>query len=647
MSHFVSSVSAAEVALERVWPRVRNRFNRHPNRKRLADYRLSLEQEFPRLLDRLTDLYHDQWDLYYHLEQLIFTGASQWLSYTKPPHPYRPEDHRWIDSEHSIGATGYVDLFAGNLTGLAKKAGYLEDLGITYLHLLPFFDVPEGDSDGGYAIRDYGNVNPKVGTIEDLKDVAGELHRHGIRLVLDFVFNHTSDQHDWALKAKDGDARYQNYYWLFKDTTERDAFGAHLRDIFPDKRKGCFTWNDDVGAWVWTTFNSFQWDLNYANPEVFHAMCTEMLKLVDAGADVIRLDALAFTWKQPGTSSENLPKAHTLIQAFNAFLRICAPHVALKSEAIVAPDEVEKYIDPGECPLSYNPNLMALMWEALATRQTRLLINGTRRRTELPNGSAWINYLRCHDDIGWAFADQDAWDIGINPHDHRWFLNQFYTGQFPGSFARGVPFQEDPATGDCRISGTLASLVGLEKALTEQDEQERQLAIQRILMLNGTMIAFKGIPLIYLGDEFAMLNDHTYLDHPDHSDDSRWVHRVAFDDAWLKRRSAQGSIEQIVFEGMQNLIQLRRQHPVFGDADISIEDQFDEHLFMFRRTNDDTSALVVANFSEHQRELNSSQMHSLGLSANSLDLISNTKPDSTDQLMLKPYQLCWFVNKFN
>lgn len=637
----LNQTDQAAVALQRLWPKVRNRFTRHPNKVRLTDFKQALEQDFPRLFERMISLYEGHWDFYFHLEQLLITAANQWLSADRKPTVYQQNDLDWMQASSTIGATGYVDLFGGDLQGLENKIAYLNELGISYLHLMPFFDVPDGDSDGGYAIRNYGAVNPKVGTLQDLKSLAHSLSENRIKLVLDFVFNHTSDQHEWALKAKAGDKTFQDYYWLMRDPAEKEAWGEHLRDIFPDKRQGCFTWNDDVDAWVWTTFNSFQWDLNYANPEVFHAMCGEMLKLVDAGADVIRLDALAFTWKQQGTVCENLPKAHELIQAFNAFLRISAPQVGLKSEAIVAPDDVMGYISPDECPLSYNPNLMALMWEALATRQTRLLINGSRHRTAIPEGAAWVNYLRCHDDIGWAFADADAWHSGINPQDHRFFLNQFYTGQFPGSFARGVPFQADPRTGDCRISGMFASLVGLEKADEMDDPNERTLAIKRMLMMHGVMFAFKGIPLIYLGDELGLLNDHSYLDNPDHANDSRWVHRIALTDERMARRKQQGRVEHTVFQSLQSMLKIRKAQPAFGPGGIQIEPERDEHLFIFKRFTKSSTLLVIANFSEHRRHLSAEQCVEMGLGTSCSDLLSQRQFERSAGLTLDAYDLVW------
>ncbi|MDO7644162.1 MAG: alpha-amylase family glycosyl hydrolase [Reinekea forsetii] len=639
---FDQSVShCAAIALERLWPTVAKRYARHKNRHRLPVFQQALQQDFAQLYSCLVDLYGAQWDFYFHLEQTLVKAAQAWMDASEDHRVYQAEHNDWLQSEQTIGATGYVDLFAGNLRKLQSQIPYLTDLGVGYLHLMPFFDVPEGDNDGGYAIKDYGKLNPRIGTLAQLKSVAAALHDNKIRLVLDFVFNHTSDQHQWALLAKAGDVRYQAYYWLFRDPADKAPYSQYLRDIFPDKRAGCFTWNEELQAEVWTTFNDYQWDLNYQNPEVYTAMCSEMLKLVDAGADVIRLDALAFTWKQPESNCENLPNAHRLIQAFNAFLRLAAPGVVLKSEAIVAPDEVVKYISADECPVSYNPNLMALMWEALATRQTKLLIAGTQARSGLPADTVWVNYLRCHDDIGWAFADADAWSVGINPQDHRYFLNQFYTGQFPGTFAAGVPFQADPNTGDCRISGTLASLCGLEQALLTGSSTDH--AIKRILLMHGIVLAFKGIPLIYLGDEVGMLNDYSYRADPNHHNDSRWVHRVRFANTGADQRSVNNSPQNQVFTGLVNLIELRRSHPVFGFGDVVVLPSVAESVFAFSRTYQGQTLVVVANFSEHRCHLDANQCLRLGLAGQANDLLLDQPLTASEGLELAAFQQLWLL----
>lgn len=647
MSLGINDTHPATIALERIWPGIEHRFLDNKNKHRLENFKASLQQDFSALFDCLFELYQSNWDFYYQLEQLLVLAATHWLEAHEEQKPYSWESAQWIESCENVGLSAYVDLFAGNLKGLKSKIPYMKETGINYLHLMPFFETAEGDSDGGYAIKNYGNVDPKVGSVNDLKGLAEALHQNDIRLVLDFVFNHTSDEHDWAMKAKSGDKHYQQYYWLFDSPEEKNRYADNLRDIFPDKRLGCFTWCEELSCDVWTTFNDFQWDLNYTNPNVFHAMCGEMLKLATAGADVIRLDALAFTWKEPGTSCENLPKAHKLIQAFNAFLKISAPAVMFKSEAIVAPDDVVEYISEDECPLSYNPNFMALLWEAMATRETKLLIEGSQYRTQLPEHSIWVNYLRCHDDIGWAFADQDAWDVSINPHHHRSFLNQFYTGKFEGSFSKGLPFQENPFNGDCRICGTLASLSGLEQGFESNSPELIDHATKRMLMVNAVMFAFKGIPLIYSGDEQAMLNDYSFEQHQDHHNDQRWAHRISFKDIKNNLSNTEQSIQDNFYQNLKNIIWLRKKHSVFGSGDITIYRQIHPNLFVYSRSSDQEVVYVLANFSEHVFQISKETLFSINTPERSVDLLTGKEAEITDTFSFEPYQTYWLYKKYN
>ncbi|MFW5937098.1 MAG: alpha-amylase family protein, partial [Desulfosalsimonas sp.] len=490
----------AEKTLERLLPRVRTAMAPYDEKyERLwqgFEHRLRLYWE--RLFRVLVQLYGWQYDFFYHLEQILIMAARSWAErpeYLKDLDAHREADSQWFQSQEMVGGVLYVDLFSDNLAGLHDHIAYFKKLGLTCLHLMPMFAVPHGSSDGGYAVSDYRAINPDIGTMEELSALARILHEEGISLVLDFVLNHTSDDHIWARRAKSGDPDYREYYLMFDERTMPDQYQQHLRDVFPDVRRGCFTYNEETGKWVWTTFNSFQWDLNYANPAVFRAMAEEMLFLANQGVQVLRLDAVAFIWKRLGTSCENLPEAHMLVQAFNAVARIAAPCLLFKSEAIVHPDEVLRYISPEECQLSYNPLLMALLWEALATREVKLLNHAMWKRFRIHPECAWVNYLRCHDDIGWTFDDSDARAVGIDPHAHRRFLNRFYTGGFPGSFARGLPFQYNPETGDLRISGTLASLAGLEFGLESGDPDLIEEAVGRINLLRSIMLSAGGIPL--------------------------------------------------------------------------------------------------------------------------------------------------------
>jgi glycosidase len=550
----------------------------------------------------------------------------------------------WFGSQHMLGGVCYVDLFAGNLAGVRARIPYFKELGLTYLHLMPLFACPAGENDGGYAVSSYREVNPALGSMTELAALAAELRAHGISLVLDFVFNHTSSEHTWARRARAGDPEYQDFYYMFPDRHTPDAYERNLREIFPDQRPGNFTFDPESRRWVWTTFHSYQWDLNYGNPAVFDAMLEELLFLANAGVEVLRLDAVAFIWKQLGTSCENLPEAHLLIRAFNALLRIAAPALLFKSEAIVHPDDVAKYISPGECQLSYNPLLMALLWESLATREVRLLRAAMRERHEIQPGCAWVNYVRCHDDIGWTFDDGDAAKVGIDGRGHRRFLNDFYTGRFPGSFARGLPFQENPKNGDARVSGTCASLAGLEKALREETAAEVDLAVRRILLIHSVILSIGGIPLIYLGDELGTLNDYGYRDDPAKAGDSRWVHRPAADAAAIARRCDAATLEGRVFLGIERLITLRKNCPAFAGADMDVVDTGNAHVFAYTRHHDSARVLVLANFSEREQTIAAAHLRVHGLGYTFKDLITGDKISAVQDLVLAPYRAVWLVH---
>ncbi len=615
-----------ELTLARLQPKLQARFASRaaPSPGEWETFLARWREHFPALFARLLQLYGARYDFFYHLEELAAILADAWLARAdalKQLDAARQENPNWFQSNTMLGAVCYVDLFANNLVGIREKIPYLQELGVTYLHLMPLFKAPEPENDGGYAVSSYREINPSLGTMEQLRELADALHDAGIALVVDFVFNHTAYDHEWAMRARAGDPAYQDYYFIFPDRTVPDAYDKTLREIFPDVRRGSFSplslWEQERKGWVWTTFHSYQWDLNYRNPAVFNSMAREMLFLANQGVDVLRLDAVAFIWKQMGTACENLPEAHLLIQAFNLLARISAPGLLFKSEAIVHPDQVVKYIAAGECQLSYNPLLMALLWNSLATRKVRLLTQALRERFAIPSGCAWVNYVRVHDDIGWTFSDEDAARLGINAYDHRQFLNRFYTGKFPGSFARGLPFQENPATGDMRISGTCASLAGLEKALAENDADEIELAIRRILLLYGIVTLIGGIPLIYLGDEIGARNDYAYRKDPSKAYDSRWVHRPRFDWTRAKERYSPETIEGQIFGGLHELIALRQTHNLFAGGEMRVCETDNVHVLAFARGTA-PHAIVLANFSEAPQPIANDSLRAASLRAQCL-----------------------------
>lgn len=640
----------ADLSLRRLSPRLAGYWESAGVSEKLRhEFEVRLQEHWPQLFSLLHELYGGRYDFFYHLEQILLTAARAWAERSdslRQVDRHRVNEPDWFASEKVVGGALYVDLFSENLGRLRESIDYFKDLGLTYLHLMPLFAVRPGDNDGGYAISNYRSVDPRLGTIEDLKRLADELRAAGISLVLDFVFNHTSDDHEWAQRAQAGDIEYQQFYYIFPDREQPDRYERTLREIFPTVRRGNFTWHDGMRRWVWTTFNSFQWDLNYGNPAVFRAMLEEMFFIADTGVDILRLDAVAFVWKRMGTSCENLPEAHKLIQAFNRLARIATPGLIFKSEAIVHPDEVVKYVGEDECQISYNPTLMALLWESLATRETRLLTRSLSHRHRLPKNTAWVNYLRCHDDVGWTFDDADAATLGINAYDHRQFLNRFYTGQFAGSFARGVPFQENLDTGDMRIAGTLASLAGLEWAIEQDNAEEKDLAIRRMLLLQGITLSIGGIPLLYLGEEWGMLNDYDFVKDPAKAGDTRWVHRPKMQWEFLTAleemtESGIGSIRRRIFRSLQRLIAARKSHPALAGQKMELVATGNSHLLCFVRFHDSHRMIVVANFTEHPQSISGNHLRTAGLGRFFEDAITGKTFGTSDPLELEPYQILW------
>ncbi|OYP29440.1 alpha-amylase family glycosyl hydrolase [Rhodopirellula sp. MGV] len=638
----------ADLTLQRLRPRLQEvweTIGTGASEQELFDERL--QQYWSPLFRRLIKLYGSRYDFFYHCEQVLVTCAR---SFAERSDELRETDRRrviepdWFQSEQIVGGALYVDLFSENLCKLRDHVPYFKELGLTYLHLMPLFAVRPGNNDGGYAISNYRSVDPSLGTVEDLRLLADALREAGINLVLDFVFNHTADDHEWAMKAQAGQREFQNYYYMFPDREMPEQYERNLREIFPTVRRGNFTWHEGTRRWVWTTFNSFQWDLNYGNPAVFRSMLDELLFIANLGVDILRLDAVAFVWKRLGTNCENLPEAHELIQAFNYATRIAAPGLVFKSEAIVHPDEVVKYIDIGECQISYNPTLMALLWESLATRRTTLLTRTIARRFSLPTGTSWVNYLRCHDDIGWTFDDGDAWTLGINAYDHRQFLNRFYTGQFEGSFARGVPFQENELTGDMRISGTMASLAGLEKAIEEEDEWGKELSVRRMMLLHGVTLSIGGIPLLYMGEEWGMLNDYDFVRDPAKAGDSRWIHRPKMKWEYLEELDedkARDSLRRRIYRSLQKMISIRKSNRAFAGQEMKLIANSNPHLLSYIRQCDGSRLVVIGNFSEEEQSIDGNTLRTAGLGRFFVNLLTDTEYSTSLPIRLDPYDLLW------
>ena len=556
----------------------------------------------------------------------------------------------WFQRPDMAGYVFYIDRFAGTLKGVLDHLDYLEDLGISYVHFMPCLRPRPGDSDGGYSVMDYRAINPDLGSMEDFDAVASVLRERGISVCIDLVLNHTAKEHAWAKAARSGDARYQDYYLMFDDPAVPQLYERSLVEVFPHNAPGNFTWQSDIGKWVWTTFNTHQWDLNWANPQVFLEIAEVMLFLANKGVDVLRLDAVAFMWKRMGTRCQSEPEVHMLLQALRAVCRIACPAVIHLEEAIVAPAEMLPYLGRGkhdgrEGNLAYHNSLMVQFWGALASRDTRLMTHvlGAHFPSVLTNAT-YATYIRCHDDIGWAVTDEDAGALGMSGHAHRGFLSNFYDGSFPGSFAQGALFQENPATGDKRVSGSFASLAGLEKALAGGDAAGADLAVQRILLGHALIAAFGGIPLIYMGDELALLNDYSYLDQPGHAQDSRWIHRPRMDWHLAQFRHSDTGPAGQVFAGTKHILARRKAvAALHGGFPVQVVDLGQPGLFAFRRVAPTGVLLGLFNMTEGWLHLPEVAARGQGVTA-MRDALSEIDVEThLGQIALPPYARVWLV----
>lgn len=557
----------------------------------------------------------------------------------------RDLEPEWFQRPEMAGYVFYIDRFAGTLADVPGKLDYLEDLGITYVHFMPCLKPRPGDSDGGYSVMDYGAINPAYGTMEDFKAVSTLLRQRGISVCVDLVLNHTAKEHDWALRARAGDPAYQDYYLMFDSPDLPDAYERSLVEVFPDNAPGNFTHYPEIGKWVWTTFNEHQWDLNWANPQVFLEIVRVMLNLANHGADVLRLDAVAFMWKRMGTRCQSEPEVHMILQALRACCRIACPAVIHLEEAIVSPQEMLPYLGRGkhdgkEGNLAYHNSLMVQFWGALATRDTRLMAHvlASHFPDRLTNAT-YATYIRCHDDIGWAITDEDAAALHLSGPAHRAYLSDFYEGGFPGSFAQGAPFQVNEETGDKRISGSFASLAGLERAATPA---ETALAVQRILMGHALIAAFGGIPLIYMGDELALLNDYSYRDQPDHAHDSRWLHRPRMDWALAEARHGGDTPSSQVFLGVRHILARRRATAGLHAAHPTrILPTGRDPVFCVQRQAPEGWLTCLFNFSEHWQHLPGAWLRSHGV-REAYDALSDAEVTlHDDHLALPPLGRVW------
>ena len=482
---------------------------------------------------------------------------------------------------------------------------------MTYLHLMPLLKPRPGQNDGGYAVMDYRAVREDLGTIDDLRDLATTLRSRGISLTLDLVLNHVAAEHQWAVNARTGDRFYRNYFYMFADRELPDAYERSLPEVFPDFAPGNFTFDEESSSWVWTTFNTWQWDLNWRNPEVFYEFADLILWLANLGVECLRLDAIAFIYKRMGTNCQNQPEVHAITQALRAVARIGAPALIFKAEAIVGPADLAPYLGVGKhagkvSDLAYQNSLMVQIWSALAAKDTRLFCAAMNRFPAKPPTTVWGTYLRCHDDIGWAISDEDAASVGLNGYEHRRFLADYYAGLYPMSDARGLVFQENLATGDRRISGTAASLIGIESAAGQRrsTQHARPGHPPDCCWPTTWCSASAGCRCSTWATSWRCVNDYDFADEPEHADDNRWVHRPAMPWDLAERRHQPDTVEHRVWHGLRHAITVRAALPSL-DASVETEilDPVNPAVLVFVRRFPSQTMVGIYNVTPDQQSL--------------------------------------------
>ena len=520
----------------------------------------------------------------------------------------RLADPAWYKGRDLLGMLMYVGAFAGNLEGVRKKLDYIEECGVNYLHLMPLLESPAGRSDGGYAVADFRRVQPELGTMEELSALAEDCHARGISLCLDFVMNHTSEDHEWARRARAGDAECQARYFFYDDWSIPQEFEKTVPQVFPTTAPGNFSWCGEAGKVVMTTFYPYQWDLDYSNPVVFRDMTENMLFLCNQGIDIIRLDAVPYIWKELGTSCRNLPQVHTLVRMMRLACELVCPATLLLGEVVMEPSKVVPYfgtVDRPECHLLYNVTTMASTWHTVATADVRLLRHQLGQVFALPRQYSFLNYLRCHDDIGWGLDYGFLRQFGMGEVPHKKYLNDYLTGKWPGSPARGELYNDDPRLGDARLCGTTASLCGVESARREEDGAKLDWALRLDLMLHAYMFTLSGIPVLYSGDELAQENDYGYHNDPQKAADSRYLHRGDMDWKRAELRKVPGTPEQRVFDALRQLETLRAAHRVFdGGADVWIVNTRSDSVLGIGRYFRGEKLVALFNFAADERTVN-------------------------------------------
>lgn len=544
----------------------------------------------------------------------------------------------WFKEKEMLGMMLYIDHFAGNLKGVEKKLAYLKECNVNCLHLMPFLDTPKGKSDGGYAVADFRKVRPDLGTMKDFARLTEKCHENGMNVCMDFVMNHTSEEHEWAKRARAGEGEYMSRYFFYDNGDIPARYEETVPQVFPTTAPGNFTWLPEIGHYVLTTFYPYQWDLNYRNPRVFNEMMYNFLFLANQGMDIIRIDAVPYIWKELGTSCRNLKEVHTIVRMMRMIAEIVCPSVILLGEVVMEPEKVVPYfgtVEKPECHMLYNVTTMATTWNSIATRDIRLLKKQMDIVSRLPKQYTFLNYLRCHDDIGWGLDFDTMKQWGMEEPSHKRYLNDYFTGKIADSISRGELYNDDPVTQDARFCGTTASMCGIEAAGFEGNAEKMQTAIQEDLMLHAYMLTQSGIPMLYSGDELGQVNDYSYKDDAEKASDSRYLHRGAFLWELADKRKDLSTVQGQLFQMLNRLEQIRRQENVFSqEAEVYTYDVHNDSILGILREYKGERFIALFNFSESEQ---TAWMQEEGIFRN---LVNGEIVEVKDPV-LKGYEFVW------
>ena len=548
----------------------------------------------------------------------------------------------WFKEKEMLGMMLYIDNFAGDLKGVERKLSYLKECNVNCIHLMPFLDTPKGKSDGGYAVADFRKVRPDLGTMKDLARLTEKCHENGMNVCMDFVMNHTSEEHEWAKRARAGGGEYMSRYFFYDNGDIPARYEETVPQVFPTTAPGNFTWLPEIGHYVLTTFYPYQWDLNYRNPRVFNEMMYNFLFLANQGMDIIRIDAVPYIWKELGTSCRNLKEVHTIVRMMRMIAEIVCPSVILLGEVVMEPEKVVPYfgtVEKPECHMLYNVTTMATTWNSIATRDIRLLKKQMDIVSRLPKQYTFLNYLRCHDDIGWGLDFDTMKQWGMEEPSHKRYLNDYFTGKIAGSISRGELYNDDPVTQDARFCGTTASMCGIEAAGFEGNAEKMQTAIQEDLMLHAYMLTQSGIPMLYSGDELGQVNDYSYKDDAEKASDSRYLHRGAFLWELADKRKDLSTVQGQLFQMLNRLEQIRRQENVFSqEAEVYTYDVHNDSILGILREYKGERFIALFNFSESEQ---TAWMQEEGIFRN---LVNGEIVEVKDPV-LKGYEFVWMKYK--